>query len=411
MTSTTPPGRSRFQLSADTLAMTATLAMLTSLGPLSTDMYLPALPAIAEGLGTTIAGAQLTLSAFLLGFACGQFLYGPISDRIGRRPVLGFGLGLFLAATLACIIAPNIETLTLARFVQALGASAPIVLARAIVRDLYEGPRAGRELSRMGTIMGLVPAIAPVLGGVIHVAFGWRAVFVAILIAGLLLTIVVLRHLPETLRRRETAPLSLKAILVGFALLLRHPTYRIYVGLSALTYSGLFAFISGSSFVLQGVYGLSELAYGFSFGFVVIGFIGGTLIAQRIVGSRGLDGTIGLGVLCLAGGGAGMLVLSVIGTGSALEVVLPMTLYGVGVGLTMPQCMASALTPFPERAGAASSLLGIIQMGLAAFVGIGLGAALLHADIAMAIVLAGLGLLALALFLVTRSVRREIAGP
>lgn len=411
MTSTTPPARSRFQLSADTLAMTATLAMLTSLGPLSTDMYLPALPAIAEGLGTTIAGAQLTLSAFLLGFALGQFLYGPLSDRIGRRPVLGFGLGLFLAATLACIVAPNIETLTLARFVQALGASAPIVLARAIVRDLYEGPRAGRELSRMGTIMGLVPAIAPVLGGVIHVAFGWRAVFAAILIAGVALTFVVLRHLPETLRSRETTPLSLKAILAGFAQLLRHPTYRVYVGLSALTYSGLFAFISGSSFVLQGVYGLSELAYGFSFGFVVIGFIAGTLIAQRVVGIRGLDGTIGLGVLCLAGGGAGMLVLSVIGTGSALEVVLPMALYGIGVGLTMPQCMASALTPFPERAGAASSLLGIIQMGLAAFVGIGLGAALIHADIAMAIVLAGLGLLALALFVVTRSVRREIAGP
>jgi len=406
----TPPTRSRFRLSADTLAMTATLAMLTSLGPLSTDMYLPALPAIAEGLGTTIAGAQLTLSAFLLGFALGQFLYGPLSDRIGRRPVLGFGLGLFLVATLACIIAPNIETLTLARFVQALGASAPIVLARAIVRDLYEGPRAGRELSRMGTIMGLVPAIAPVLGGVIHVAFGWRAVFAAILIAGLMLTIVVLRHLPETLRSRETTPLSLKAILAGFALLLRHPTYRVYVGLSALTYSGLFAFISGSSFVLQGVYGLSELAYGFSFGFVVIGFIAGTLIAQRIVGSRGLDGTIGLGVLCLAGGGIGMLALSAIGTGSALEVVLPMALYGIGVGLTMPQCMASALTPFPERAGAASSLLGIIQMGLAAFVGIGLGAALIHADIAMAAVLAGLGLLALALFASTRGVRRAGAA-
>ncbi len=410
MTPAGPHDSPRFQLTAETLAMTATLAMLTSLGPLSTDMYLPALPAIAEGLGTTIAGAQLTLSAFLLGFAGGQFLYGPVSDRIGRKPVLSFGLGLFLVATLACIVAPNIETLTIARFVQAFGASAPIVLARAIVRDLYEGPRAGRELSRMGTIMGLVPAIAPVLGGVIHVAFGWRAVFVAILMAGIALTIVVLRHLPETLRQREAAPLSLKAILAGFALLLRHPTYRIYVGLSALTYSGLFAFISGSSFVLQGVYGLSELAYGFSFGFVVIGFIAGTLIAQRIVGSRGLDGTIGLGVLCLAGGGVGMLVLSVIGTGSALEVVLPMALYGVGVGLTMPQCMASALTPFPERAGAASSLLGIIQMGLAAFIGIGLGAALIHADIAMAMVLAGLGLVAMALFMSSRRIRASVAG-
>src|SRR5690606_37821387 len=147
------------RLSPDTFAMTATLALLTALGPLSTDMYLPSLPAIAAFFGTGPAEAQMTLSAFLFGFAAGQFLHGPLSDQYGRRPVLLAGLGLFIAATAACALAPSIEWLTVARFVQALGASGPIVLARAVVRDLYEGPRAGRELSRMGTIMGLVPAL------------------------------------------------------------------------------------------------------------------------------------------------------------------------------------------------------------------------------------------------------------
>jgi MFS transporter, DHA1 family, multidrug resistance protein len=392
-------------LRPDTLAMTSTLAMLTSLGPLSTDMYLPALPAIAQGLGTSIAGTQATLSFFLVGFACGQFFYGPISDRVGRKPVLLFGLALFLAATIGCILARSVETLTIARFLQALGASGPIVLARAIVRDLYEGPRAGRELSRMGSIMGLVPAIAPILGGLMLLVFDWRAIFVAILLAGLALTAIVAPGLPETLKARSTTPLSVAAILRGFGSLLRHPNYRVYVGLSTLTYSGLFAFISGSSFVLQQGYGLSEVAYGLSFAFVVVGFIGGTLIAQRVVGARGLDGTIALGVACLAGGGALMALLAAVGTGSSLEITLPMALYGVGVGLTMPQCMASAMTPFPERAGAASSLLGICQMGTAAAVGIALGAAIGWSFMALPLFILALGVAALVLFAATRGVR------
>lgn len=194
--------KARF-LRPDTLALTATLALLTALGPLSTDMYLPALPTIAQALDASVPATQFTLSAFLIGFACGQFLYGPVSDRVGRRPALAFGLLLFVAATIACALAPSIEVLSAARFLQALGASGPIVLARAIVRDLYEGPRAGRELSRMGTIMGLVPAIAPVLGGLVYQATGWRALFLAIGVFGAILAAVALAGLPETLRRRD----------------------------------------------------------------------------------------------------------------------------------------------------------------------------------------------------------------
>jgi DHA1 family bicyclomycin/chloramphenicol resistance-like MFS transporter len=392
-------------LKPDTLALTAVLALLTALGPLSTDMYLPSLPAIAEDLGATAAGAQLTLSAFLLGFAVGQFVYGPVSDKIGRRPVLMFGLGLFVLASLACALAPNIGTLVAARFVQALGAAGPIVLGRAIVRDLYEGPRAGRELSRMGSIMGLVPAIAPIFGGILHEAFGWRSVFVATILFSLGLAAVVGTRLPETIRVRSGAPLSFAAILKGFTALLRHPGYRVYVALSALAYGGLFAFISGSSFVLQGIYGLAKLPYALSFAFMVMGFIAGTFLAQHVVGRRGLDGTIRLGVLALAGGGALMLALVGIGLPTSFAVTAPMALYALGVGLTMPQAMACAMMPFPDRAGAASSLLGICQMTFAALVGIGLGQLLGQSALPLPSLIAVIGLAALGLFLTTGQAR------
>jgi DHA1 family bicyclomycin/chloramphenicol resistance-like MFS transporter len=393
-------------LKPDTLALTVVLAMLTALGPLSTDMYLPSLPAIAAGLGASTGQAQMTLSAFLLGFAAGQFFYGPISDRVGRRPVLLFGLGLFTLASLICALSPNIETLIGARFLQALGASGPIVLGRAIVRDFYEGARAGRELSRMGTIMGVVPALAPILGGLIAQFSHWRMTFGVMILCGAGLAATVLLRLPESIRRRSEQPVSFLSILRGFKVLLGHPGYRTYVGLSMLTYGGLFAFISGSSFVLQGIYRLSELAFAFSFATVVVGFIGGTALAQRLVGPRGLDGTIRLGVASLAAGGALMLVLVAAGVPSSFAITGPMAVYGLGVGLTMPQAMASALMPFPDRAGAASSLLGICQMTFAAILGIALGQNLGGSALPLPATIAMTGVLALLVFSMTGRARR-----
>lgn len=396
-------------LKPDTLALTVVLALLTALGPLSTDMYLPSLPAIAAGLQASTAQAQLTLSAFLFGFAAGQFFYGPISDRVGRKPVLLFGLGLFAAASLVCALAPNIEVLIAARFLQALGASGPIVLGRAIVRDFYEGPRAGKELSRMGSIMGVVPAIAPVFGGLIAQFYEWRANFGVMLLCSLGLAATVWLRLPESIREKSSNPISFASILKGFGLLLRHPGYRTYVSFSMLAYGGLFAFISGSSFVLQGVYGLSELAYAFSFAFMVMGYIGGTFLAQRLVGKQGLDGTIRVGVASLAAGGALMLALVASGVPSSLAITGPMAVYAMGVGLTMPQSMASALMPFPERAGAASSLLGICQMTFAAILGIALGQNLGASALPLPMAIAATGVTALLVFAATGKARRQAA--
>jgi len=396
-------------LKPDTFALTVVLALLTALGPLSTDMYLPSLPAIAAGLQASTAQAQMTLSAFLLGFAAGQFFYGPVSDRVGRRPVLLFGLGLFTLASVLCALAPSIEFLIAARFLQALGASGPIVLGRAIVRDFYEGPRAGRELSRMGSIMGVVPAIAPVLGGLVTQVSEWRMTFAVMVICGAALAAVVLLRLPESIRRTSDAPISFTAILRGFGALLRHPGYRVYVSFSVLAYGGLFAFISGSSFVLQEVYGLGEMAFAFSFAFMVVGYIGGTFLAQHLVGRHGLDGTIGLGVASLSAGGTLMLALVASGVPSSFAITGPMAIYAMGVGLTMPQAMACALMPFPERAGAASSLLGICQMSFAAILGIVLGQNLGGSALPLPAAIAGTGVLALLVFTATGRVRARPA--
>jgi DHA1 family bicyclomycin/chloramphenicol resistance-like MFS transporter len=381
------------------------LALLAALGPLSTDMYLPSLPAIARELSATTAGTQGTLSAFLLGFAAGQFVYGPVSDKAGRRPVLLAGLGIFLVGSAACALAPTIGMLIAGRFLQAIGAAGPIVLARAMVRDLYEGPRAGRELSRIAMIMGLVPALAPILGSVLQGLSGWRANFWAALLCGIALVLAALLVLPETLSARLPGPLSFGGMLRSFGTLLRHPAYRVYVALAALAYGGLFAFISGSSFVLQGVYGLTELGFAFSFAFTVMGYIAGTVLAQRLVRSRGLDGTIAVGVMCLATGGVLMLALVLLRVPSPAAVVGPMALYTAGVGMTLPSSQAAAMTPFPERAGAASSLLGIVQMSFAALVGIGLGHALGREAWPLPVAVAASGAAAFALFYATRRAR------
>ena len=394
------------QLRPNTLTLTATLALLTALGPLSTDMYLPSLPEIARVFKADTASTQLTLSFFLAGFAVGQIFYGPLSDRYGRKPILLIGFVMFLVATFLCSFAPSIEALTALRFMQALGASGPIVLARAVVRDLYEGPRAAKEMSRMGTVMGLVPAVAPIAGGFSEAFFGWRMSFFITFVLGLGLCLVVLIGLPETNRHWSKERISPLSILRGYRSLLHHHGYRTYVALSALTYGGLFAFISGSSFVLQKVYGLAVIPYGLAFGFVVVGYITGTLIAQRLVGTHGIERTIRWGVMCLASGGTAMLILVLIGTGSMLEIILPMALYTCGVGLVMPQSMAGAMAPFGDRAGTASSFLGLVQMTFAAVIGAGVGLGLQNHPTALPIAIAASGGLAAFVFLSTRKLRQ-----
>jgi DHA1 family bicyclomycin/chloramphenicol resistance-like MFS transporter len=394
-------------LRPDTFALTALLALVTALGPVSTDMYLPSMPEISRVLNAPIASVQLTLSCYLAAYALGQIGYGPVSDRYGRRPILLFALTLFCIANLGCALAPNIESLIAARTFQALGGSGAIVVVRAVVRDLYAGARAGRELSLMGAIMALAPIFAPLIGGVLQTAFGWRANFVVTFCVGVAATALVWRWLPETLAQRAGEPLTLAGTLRVYRGFLRNRAFVAHLGMVACAFAGLFAWISGSAFVLQDIYGLSPL--GFSLAFVVgsLGFMLGTLLATQIVMRLGLDRTLGWGTSALAAGGVALAASVALGTTSVAAIVLPMSLYLCGLGLTMPQAMAGALTPFASRAGAASSLIGFTQQTSAAILGAVVGHTLAHNAWPMAAPVAAMGCFAFLTWVMSRRVRAE----
>jgi len=350
-------------------AFTVLLALLTAVGPLSTDMYLPSLPSIGVALDGTTSMVQLTLSVFIAGFALGQIFYGPLSDRYGRKPVLIIGLTGYVAGSIACSLAQNIELLIIARFFQALGASAAVVLVRAIVRDLFGGEKAARLLSLMGALMGVVPLVAPVLGAVLEVNFGWRASFTLTSILSALLLIVCLMFLPETLPTDRQRRWSFSGMLIDFSVLLRHLVFLRYTTAFCLAYGGLFVLISTSSFVFQNHFGLSELQFGFAFSVCVSGYITGTLIGARL-SNKGTETLTFFGSFLLGSSGLVMILLSFISEQQVWHLLAPLFISMIGVGFVMPQSMAGGLTPFPQMAGTASSLMGFLQNSIAALFGI-----------------------------------------
>lgn len=392
-----------------TFALTALLAGLTAVGPLTTDMYLPSLPDIARQLTASSAQVQLTISAYLIGFAAGQIIYGPVSDRHGRKPVLIGAIALYCVASLACALSTSIEMLIVARAFQALGGSGGIVLTRAIVRDIYSGAHAGRELSVIGSVMALAPVLAPILGGLIQTAFGWRMTFLALVAAGLIGSAIVWSLLPETLNKRAAERVSIASMLRSYRVVARNPGYLAYLAITAASYAGLFAWISGSAFVLQDLYGLAPFDFGVAFALGSVGYMTGSAIAARLVVGLGVDGVLGLGGCACAAGGLGMVAAVAAGLTSSMSLVLPMAVYLAGLGMVLPQGIAGAMTPFPERAGAASSLFGFVQQTLAAICGAAVGWFLGHSAWPLAIGVAVMGLATLGLWIATRGPRAQVA--
>lgn len=382
--------------------LTLLLSFLTAVGPLSTDMYLPSLPAIVTFFDTSMSQVQLTLAVFMFGFAFGQVFYGPLSDRYGRRPVLIVGLSIYVLGSLACFAAFSIESLIAARLLQAIGAASGIVLARAIVRDLFGGEKAARLLSFMGALMAVVPLLAPLLGAVFEVQFGWRANFGFIFAASALLLILVLVRLPETLVESPEKPWSLGAMFSDFGYLLRQLVFVRYLATVVFTFSGLFVFISTSSFVLQGQFGLGELAYGFAFASAVAGYITGTLIGARMAGFVDVETSTFIGTIILALAGLAMISLTLLPSQHVWHVLVPMAVFMIGLGITMPQSMAGALTPFPRLAGTASSLLGMVQNGLAASFSVAATAWVAHNHNGLVWAIGGFGLASFLVSLVYR---------
>ncbi len=388
-----------------TFALTLLLSLLTGIGPLSMDMYLPSLPDIGRALHAPTAQVQLTISSYLLGFAAGQLFYGPISDRFGRRPVLLFALVLFGVATIVCATTQSIETLTAVRFVQALGGAGSIVLARAVVRDLYTGVRAGRELSLMSSITAFAPIVAPVIGGVLQTLFGWRASFVLLVIFAAVAGTAAARLLPETLRQRTPGPFSIGVMASLYRSVLVDRGFLAHLGILTASFVGLLAWVSGASIVIQGIYGLSPLTFGATYAFGAAGYMLGTNIAARIVMRLGLDRTIGIGTVALAAGGLIMAAVVALGLTNVAWLIGSATIYLCGLGLSLPSTMAGALTPFPDRAGTASSLMGFTQQSCAAIAAAAIGQYLGHSAWPVAGTVAAAGCVSLLIWAVTRKVR------
>jgi DHA1 family bicyclomycin/chloramphenicol resistance-like MFS transporter len=345
------------------------LGVLTALGAASTDMYLPSLPSIGESLHTSPASVQFTLATFMMGMGVGQLTYGPMSDRYGRRVPVLFGISLFVVASLACAYAPTIEALIATRFLQALGAAAGPVVARAVVRDLYAGSDIARVLSLMTLVMGAVPILAPLAGGGLLLVFGWRAIFGALVLFGLLALTLAAFVVPRTRAMAHSGTLSQNLVA-----LIADPVFVSATVVGAFGASALFAYIASASFVFMSAFHLTPQQFAGVFGLNGAGFIGASQL-NRFLLARFSMSALRHGAalsMCVA---TSTLAVEVFWTHAGVGTVV-FTLFGciASIGMLLPNATAAALGNHAARAGAASSVIGATQFALAAGVTMLLGA-------------------------------------
>jgi MFS transporter, DHA1 family, multidrug resistance protein len=333
--------------------------------PLSTDLYLASLPSLVSGFGVPVATVQLTLSLFVIGFGSAQLVIGPLSDRFGRRPVLLTGLGLYVAASALCGLAQSIELLIAARFLQSLGCCAAVMIARAIVRDAYAPEDSARFLARASTYISLAPIIGPILGAYLQVAFGWRAAFIALGMFSACVMAACLYHLPETNQHKNPNATQIKGILENYRLVLGSREFWLNVTPGALSYCGIFVFISGSSFVLIDVLGVPTQWFGYCFAIGVTGYMSGTLVCRHLLKSISGEQALRIGTTCSFSAGLYFLVATLLGCWHWGVVVLAMFLAMASHGINFPVSQAGSIAPFPKQAGTAAGLMGAVMMALA----------------------------------------------
>jgi DHA1 family bicyclomycin/chloramphenicol resistance-like MFS transporter len=352
-------------LKPESAAMTVLLGALIAVAPFAMDIYLASMPSMTRALGATAEEVQLTLSVYMYGWGIAQLFAGPLSDRFGRRPALLGGLAVFIAASVACALSRNVFVLIAARLVQAVSMASIAVVPRAVVRDLYSGDKAAHILSLMGVVLGVAPVVAPILGSHVHGLLGWQANFVLVALYGAILWFFVRTALPETLARREARATHPRVIAANFRRLLRSRTYTGCMLVAAFGFSGLFAFLAGSAFVFVTVLGESERGFGLLFGAVMLGNITGSAIGSRLVRKVGIERMVRAGTSLMLVAGVTLGALALAGPKHPAMIVVPMFLFMVAFMLTMPPATAAALTPFPDIAGSASSLLSFFQFVVA----------------------------------------------
>jgi DHA1 family bicyclomycin/chloramphenicol resistance-like MFS transporter len=371
---TATSGERRAPLAASLVALA--LALLLGLQPLTTDLYLPALPMLARDLEAPMSAVQLTMSALILAFGVAQLVWGPVADRFGRRPVLLAGLALYTLAGVAATFAHTIGWLIVARIVQGATLAASVVCARAMVRDLFE-PHEGAHVMAQGMSgLGLIAIAGPALGGVLAAAFGWRSALGTVAAVGALVLVFVWRALPETIRERNPRATRVAPLAATAREVLRHPTFVAWSGLVSATYGGLFTILAASSFVYIDVLGLSPSAYGLTMASGSLAYLMGTFVCRRWLVAHGLAGAVKRGGLFTAAGGILATVLAAAGVQTVWAVLVPQWLFAFGHGIHQPCGQTGAVGPFPHAAGVASALAGFTLALVAFGVGLWLGQAL-----------------------------------
>lgn len=347
------------------------LGSLTALAPFSIDMYLPGFGEIARSLGTSVARVALSLSSFFIGISLGQLLYGPLLDRYGRKKPLYAGLVLYLVATFVCMQAKDMDTLIILRFIQAVGSCAATVAAMAMVRDLFGAKESARVFSLLLLVLGASPMIAPTAGGYIVATWGWRVIFLVLLILGALIFLMTIFFLPESYPADKNFSLKPLPILRNFLSVLREPQFVVYMLVYALAFAGLFAYVSGSPLVFMDVFHVDKKTYGWIFAGLSVAFIGlsqfNSLLLRRYSSQQiirmALTGQVVVSIVFLMGSIAGWYGLG--------YTIVMLFMFLACVGFTNPNAAALSLAPFSRNAGSASALLGAAQMGVGALASVG----------------------------------------
>jgi DHA1 family bicyclomycin/chloramphenicol resistance-like MFS transporter len=352
------------------------LALLMGLQPVTTDLMLPALPALAADLQAPMAPVQLTMSALILAFGLAQLVWGPVADRVGRRPVLLLGLALYTLASLGAALAGSVMAVVAWRALQGAAMSAAVVCARAMVRDLYEPHEGGMVMARALTGLGAVAIASPLIGGLLVAAFGWRAAVGAMGVAGAAIGVFIALRVPETARHRRPEATQIGPLLRQLGATLRHPGFRAWAALVSCSYGGLYIFLAGSGFVLIGVLKLAPSAAGAVMSTCSLAYIAGTLLCRRWIPRLGLAGSVGRAAWFSLAACVAMVRLAGEAQPGVLAVMLPVWLYALGHGVHMPCGQAGAVGPFPKAAGLASALAGFVTAAAAFGIGLWLGQAL-----------------------------------
>jgi DHA1 family bicyclomycin/chloramphenicol resistance-like MFS transporter len=367
---------------------------LSGLAPLSIDFYLPGLPHLTADLGASTSTGQLTLTACLLGIAISQIFAGSLSDTMGRRRLVLVGLGSYMAISLLCAIASSIWMLIALRFVQGAACGIGFVVARAIVRDIYSGHEAARIFALLILISGVAPVLAPVLGGQVLLLTSWRGIFVVLVGFSAIMLLVTLLRLRETLPAHLRHEPGLAAKIRVFRDLLGDRRFAPYAASGSLAFAAMFAYISGSPFVLENIYGLSPQVYGVVFGVNAAGIVSTSQISRRYVERVGPRRLLTIGNLAMAIGCVCLLIAVVLGAGLAI-VLVALVLTISSIGLILPNATALALAHQQHAAGSASALFGLGQFGVGALAAPIVGIAGAHDALPMAITIAVCGLGAL----------------